>query len=192
MNNNLEIKKLTIRQIIVVYSRSLKKEFPANERRPLFMIIKGVLAGNYECLGAFYKGRLLAYAFFLKNRNDYLLDYLAVFKRYRCKGVGTKVIQAIRKYYKDADSIIGEVENPDYADNGEDSERMKRRLDFYLKNACIDTGVRTITFGAHFIIIQLFGKQQSQADMAQIYQRHYKDYFPQRVYEKNVFIGNTL
>lgn len=186
MIDDITIKKLNIRDVIVIYRKSLKHEFPANERRPLIMIIKGMLAGTYECLGAFCEGRLLGYAFFLKHKDDYLWDYLAVLKKYRCKGVGSKIIQSVREYYKSADSVIGEVENPAYAKNDKDKEIMTRRLQFYLRNDCVDTGVRAVTFGARFIIIQLAGKKMDVSSVEQLYRMHYKLSLPRRLYDGNI------
>ena len=182
----LEIKKLNIRQVIVVYRHSLKYEFPANERRPLFLIIKGVMSGTYECLGAFYKGRMVGYAFFLKHGNDYLWDYLAVLKKYRCKGVGSKIIQSIRLYYKTADSVIGEVENPTFAKDDKSAETMTRRLQFYMTNGCVDTKVRAKTFGVHFIIIQITGKALSAKNIEKLYRLHYKVSLPRNLYMGNI------
>lgn len=188
MSSKVEIKKLNIKQTIAVYNKSLKQEFPVNERRPLILIIKGMLTNSYECLGAFYKGRMLGYAFFLKCDDDYLWDYLAVLKKYRCRGVGSKIIKAVKEFYGDANSVIGEVENPVYAENDEDSKKMERRLNFYLRNGCVDTGVRTVTFGAHFIIIKILGENQSKGTVAKLYQRYYRDSLPRRIYAGNVKI----
>lgn len=186
MNNKLEIKKLNIRRTIAIYKMSLKKEFPVNERRPLFLIIRGMLAGTYECLGAFYNGKTVGYAFFLKHNNDYLWDYLAVLEKYRCKGAGSQIIGAVKEYYKNADSVIGEVENPDFAGPNEDKGIMTRRYNFYLRNGCVDTGVKAVTFGAHFIIIQIAGTKLDKEKVAKLYRMHYKVSLPRRFYENNI------
>ena len=186
MNNKIEIKKLNIKQIVFVYNKSLKKEFPANERRPLTMIIVGAAKGTYECLGAFYKDKIIGYAFFVKHGDDYLWDYLAVFEKYRCKGAGAQIIKAVRNHYKTAHSVIGEVENPDCAEDNEDRNVMSRRLNFYLRNRCIDTGVKALTFGAHFIIIQLAGKKLEKAEVARLYRKHYRISLPKHLYEGNI------
>lgn len=186
MNDKLEIKKLNIRQTVAIYNMSLKKDFPVNERRPLFMIIKGMVAGTYECLGAFYNGKIIGYAFFLKHNNDYLWDYLAVIKKYRCKGVGSQIIKSIKEYYKNADSVIGEVENPDCVGPNEDKGIMARRYNFYLRNGCVDTGVKTVTFGVHYIIIQILGRKLDREKVAKLYQMHYKDSLPRHLYEDNI------
>lgn len=188
IDNKFTIKKLNIRQIIVIYNRCLKQDFPVNERRPLLRIIKGILEEKYECIGAFYKGRLLGYAFFVKHDNTYLWDYLAVLKRYRCNGVGTKIVEAIKDYYKMADSIIGEVEDPAFAKDDEERKLMTRRLNFYLRNGCIDTGVRAITFGVHFIIIQILDKKIENPEVARLYKIYYREFLPEKVFEKNIKI----
>lgn len=186
MNIRLDINKLNIRQTVAIYNRSLKKEFPINERRPLFMIIRGMIAGTYECLGAFYKGRIIGYAFFLKHGNDYLWDYLAVLEKYRCKGVGTQIIRSVKEYYDDVDSVIGEVENPACAGPNEDKYMMTRRYNFYLRNGCVDTEVKAVTFGVHFIIIQISGKKLDAEKVAKLYLMHYKESLPRRLYENNI------
>lgn len=188
MSRKVEINKLNIRQVIAVYNKSLKKEFPANERRPLLMIIRGIIAGTYECLGAFYKGRIIGYAFFLRHNNDYLWDYLAVLKRYRCKGAGSQIIKAVREYYSSAESVIGEVEDSACASSNEDAQIKARRYNFYLRNGCVDTGVKTVTFGAHFIIIQISGKKLSRENVVKLYQMHYKTSLPKWLYEGNIKI----
>lgn len=192
MSDKIKIKKLNIRQTIAAYNTSLRKEFPANERRPLFMIMKGILAGTYECLGAFYKDRMLGYAFFLKHENDYLWDYLAVFEKYRCKGVGSQIIKRIKEYYETADSVIGEVENPDLTDSEKEKEIRARRYQFYLRNGCVDTGVKTVTFGAPFIIIQIAGRPLDASKVAKLYRMHYKVSLPRRLYEGNIRIYEKI
>lgn len=178
--------KLNIWQIISVYYKSLKLEFPPNERRPLMLIIKGLITHNYECMGAFFKNEMLGYAFLIKNGNDYLLDYLAVFKDYRCMGVGSRIIQALKEDYKYADSVIAEVENPLYAENEAENNTMSRRMAFYLKNGCLDTKVRSVTFGAHFIIIKLCGKEYGADDLQDLYRTHYRNSLPKGLFEGNI------
>lgn len=186
MSKKIEIKELNIGQTIAVYNKSLKKDFPANEHRPLALIVKGMLAGTYECLGAFYKGRIIGYAFFLKWDNDYLWDYLAVIEKYRCKGAGAQIIKAVKSYYKSANSVIGEVEDPDYAESDDERNLMTRRHNFYLRNGCVDTGVKAVTFGTHFIIIQIVGRKLDEAKVAKLYKMHYKRSIPKRFYKDNI------
>lgn len=180
------IKKLNLLQIIKIYHKSLRHEFPRNERRPLFMIIKGTLSGTYECIGAFRNNTLLGYAFFVKNANDYLWDYLAVLKPYRNKGIGSHFLKKVVHYYKDAHSVIGEVEDPHYADDSLEISTRSRRLDFYMRNGCSDTNVRTNTFGVRFIIIQLAGDKIEPIEVSRLYKMHYRKSLPMHLYKNNI------
>lgn len=190
MEKDIKLEKLNIRQTIKVYNKSLKHAFPANERRPLIHIIRGMIIGSYECIGAFDEGEIVGYAFFVKQDRDYLWDYFAVLEEYRCSGIGTKILQAIKEYYKTADSIIGEVENPALAGPDDDSEIMSRRLNFYLRNGCVDTGVRTETFGANFIIIMILDKNIDTSRVASLYESHYRKFVPRRIYDANIKVYN--
>lgn len=184
--NKFEIKKLTIKQVIIIYYRYLKKDFPPSERRFLFDMIRGIIAKRYECFGAFYKGRMLGYAFFIKSNNDYLLDYLAINGKFRDKGLGTIFVNKLKEHYKDADSLIIEVENPDAANNSTERATRERRLEFYIRNGGFDTNVRTNTFGVAFIILQIVGKPLDAQTVKKLYRKHYRFYYSEKIYRKNV------
>ncbi len=112
----------------------MKVDFPDNERKPLAMITKGMDQGSYECLGMVEDGEsregsdadicegILCYSVFVKNGNAYLFDYLAAMGDIRNKGFGTQMLGLLKEYYKDADCVFGEVENPEYAKKEEDKE----------------------------------------------------------------------
>lgn len=181
-----EIRKLNVKQVIGTYHCYLSNDFPRDERRPLYIMLWGMATGRYECLGAFYKEKMLGYAFFVKQNNDYLWDYLAINKKLRDKGIGTIFLKKIMEYYREADSVIGEVENP--ATSGDEDERIirERRIDFYLRNGCFDTTVRVSTFGVNFIILQATGKPQDVSAVKELYRTHYKLYLSERIYRKNI------
>ena len=54
-----------------------------------------------------------------------------------------------------AKSIIGEVENPEFAKSEEDRRIQTRRFEFYMRNGFRDTGVRAACFGVPYIIIEM-------------------------------------
>lgn len=186
------IRKLNIIQIISIYQKSLRHEFPANERRPLMMILRGVYKGKYECLGVFKGKKIIGYAFFVKNENDYLWDYLAVLEEYRNKGVGSIIIKKVVRYYKNAHSVIGEVEDPYYSKDNNDKSIRERRLDFYMRNGCRDTLVRTKTFGVRFILIQIAGVNLLPAEVSRIYKSHYRKTLPKLLYKNNIKTGKYI
>lgn len=184
----IEVKKLNMAQVISTYRHFLVKDFPEDEQRPLIGMLKGMVMGNYECLGAFENGEMRGYAFFIKHENDYLWDYLATCKEIRNKGLGTAFLKKIMEYYKDADSVIGEVEDPDSTDDDAEKKLRQRRLDFYLRNGVIDTNVRACTFGVRFLILQAAGKPQKRERTENIYFRHYRLYYSKKKCQKSIKI----
>ena len=184
------VRKLNICQIVKVYYKYLSKDFPRNERRPLSLMIKGRLFGNYECLGAFLEDELVGYAFFIKNGNDILFDYLATKKECRNKGLGAEILVQVRDFYKNVNSIIGEVENPYYSDNESSKKLQTRRLEFYKRNGFVDTDVRTCTFGVNFIILQDIDKAKTTEQVRALYEMHYRRYLPKKLFENNILFTN--
>lgn len=186
MKERLVLRKLTYTEIVSTYIKYLFWDFPAEERRPLLMILNSAIHGYYECLGAFYKERQVGYAFFVKIKKHYLMDYLAVVKNYRGKGIGSAILNEIRCYYQAAASVICEVENPDYAENESDRNTRQRRLDFYYKNGCHDTKVRTWTFGVRFILLEIKEKTLEKEKVGRLYHLFYKKTLPKEMYRKNI------
>lgn len=183
------ISVLSREQIKEVYEESMLVDFPDNERKPLSMIMKALDKGAYNCLGIIENAKVLGYAFFVKNHNDYLFDYLAVLNGKRNNGLGSFFLKHIADYYKDADSIIGEVEDPSCAKTEEDRVLQERRYNFYLRNGFVDTGVKANVFGADFILIEMnLGRTHSQDEIKKLYLNNYKSFLPRLMYYRKVKI----
>lgn len=185
--------KLSKEQVKSLYQTSLMKDFPDNERKPLSVMLKSMDQGVYECLGIVEEDEIRGYAFFVKNGNDYLFDYLAVIGENRNRGVGAEFLKYIAEYFKDADSVIGEVEDPLFAKNEEDRKLQKRRLAFYLRNGYEDTGVRAVAFGANFIILKLKNQiNHTIPEIERLYKIHYKSFLPKLTYWRHVKIKEPV
>lgn len=169
------------------------KDFPASERKPLSMIMKGVRKGTYECLG-FREGKaLLGYAFFHKTGKNYLFDYLAVVPGKRNQGIGGAFLKELTSYYKRVGSVIGEVEDPDCAETEEERILQKRRYEFYMRNGYVDTGIRVHLFGVHYRVIKMQnGKGQTKQELVSIYKKHYMSFLPFYLYLPNVRIKKSF
>lgn len=184
-----DISLLSREQIKEVYKESMMVDFPDNERKPLSMIMKALDKGAYICLGVIDKVKVLGYAFFVKNENDYLFDYLAVINGNRNNGLGSFFLKHIAEYFKDANSIIGEVEDPQCAKTEEDRLLQQRRYNFYMRNGFVDTGVKANVFGADFIIIELkLGSVHTQDEIKKLYLNHYKSFLPRLMFYRKVKI----
>lgn len=179
----MQIIKLTKQKMKEVYETHMRRDFPDSERKPLSMILKGMDDGSYECLGLEKNGEILGYAIFVHIEKRYLFDYLAVIDGGRNKGVGTMFLSLLREYYKDADSVIGEVEDPDCARSEGDKNLQNRRLHFYLRNGYLDTQVRVKLFGVDYIVLEMdLGQAHSKEQVKDLYRMHYKMMLPKLLY----------
>ncbi len=83
--------------------------------------------------------------------------------------------------------MIIEVEDPLYAESFEEKEIQERRVSFYLRNNCVDTGVRVRCFGVPFIIIRLGEKGSLDRDTVwEAYQSFYRAVLPRKMFDANI------
>lgn len=126
----MRLERLNKSQVEEIYKTKMQEDFPADEIKPLKAILKGIDKGIYEPCGLFEDSELIGYAFFVKLGSDYLLDYLAVHSDMRNKGVGSTAVMLIANNLKDADNVIVEVEDPDYAEAASEKDLQTRRYNF--------------------------------------------------------------
>ncbi len=150
----MELITLTGEEITTIYHDHLTSDFARDETKPLGVILKAVEKGTYDCLGLLGEEGLAGYVFLVRRDRNYLVDYLAVFREDRNKGLGSELLRLLGDYLAEADSVILEVEDPDLEEEGPGRETMVRRIGFYRKNYWIDTGLRVRCFGVPFRILQ--------------------------------------
>ena len=186
---SLSIINLSIKQLKYIYKVSYRFDFPEAERKPLAMLIGGLKRGNYKCLGLVEGEEILGYAFFFQEGEDFLLDYFAILSKYRNRGLGSGFLKELEKHDKAARNVLIEVEDPECATNHEEATLQKRRLDFYYRNGCEDTGVRSLLFGVNYIILRISnGIAFSDKQIADLYMTIYHDMLPARLFKGNVAI----
>lgn len=185
----MQLSILDKEQVKIIYNERMKEDFPPDELKPLAMIYKAMDANIYFCYGLTEADEILGYIFLVKQKEteDYLIDYIAIDKRKRNQGLGAILIKELGDLLKDADSVIGEVENPALATEKEQHVLQKRRYDFYMRNGLIDTEVYVTCFGVPFIILEVdCGKKHSKEEIKLLYQAHYQLLLPREMYEKNI------
>ena len=189
----MELIQLTKDRVTSVYEERMVHDFKKDELKPLKMILKAIDEGIYECLGLSDGERLLGYIFLVRQGKRYLVDYLAVYPKERNKGRGADILKLLRDHIHDAEMIIAEVEDPIYAESSEEKEIQERRVSFYFRNGCSDTGVRVRCFGVPFIIISIGGSSSlDRSAMWEAYQSFYRAVLPRRMFEANIeSISNT-
>lgn len=210
----MTLKLLSLDEIEYVYNTYMKNDFPPRELKPLEIILNAINEGIYECYGLCEEQldesciavgdelvecfevttNIWGYAFVekIKESSNYLIDYLAVADTHRNQGLGALIIKLLSDKLDAAESVIGEVEDPNYAENEEERSLQQRRYDFYLRNGFVDAKVNAICFGVHFKLIELIGESKRKAhnklEIEELYKLQYKSMLPKEMYEKNVFI----
>lgn len=96
------------------------------------------------------------------------------------------IMKLLSDYIGDAGSIIGEVEDPKSAKNEEERMLRIRRMEFYIRNGCYDTGVRVRCFGVEFIILGMGALDLSGQKCWDMYSSFYKAVLPRDMYDENI------
>lgn len=183
----MRLERLTKAQVEDIYKNKMIEDFPKAEIKPLEVILKAIDNDIYEPLGLFDDDRIIGYTFLAKLGSNYLVDYLAVYANSRNSGAGSCMVQLLADYLKDAENIIGEVENPDYATDAPSKDIQTRRLNFYFRNGCTDTGLRVKCFGVPFRILRVGERQSENHDeLWEMYQEFYRRVLPKEMFEKNI------
>ncbi len=178
--DTISVTELNPAQVTGLYKGVMAQDFPRNERRPLAFILQAMEEERYECLGLFENGRLLGYAFFLRQGRCYLFDYLATLSTERNRGLGRIFLERIAAYLLGrADCVIGEVEDPEHAKSEDEKALRTRRLGFYFRNGYLDTGVCCELFGVRYRLIELdLGIRHSADEIRALYKAQYDAAYP--------------
>lgn len=179
-------------EIINIYNRHMKYDFPKNELKPLSLILCSLDKEQYTCYGIF-KGELLCgYACFAalteNNKTYYLLDYFATVSEMRGNGIGSAFLNMLYDELTDVEMVLCEAENP-LETTGEEYILRNRRIDFYISNNFIDTGVTASIFGVDYVILELdLSKAHSKDNIRTFYSKLYKSFLFANLYNKFVVI----
>ena len=188
------IRPLSLQEVRDTYYRFIREDFAPDEVRQWSGIEHLLAAGQYSCLGIFQTGNdsLFGYAFLALQtrafRKEYLLDYFAIAKENRGKGIGSWFLAQLPGCFYDADRIFVEAENPEYAIDEEDRLTRKRRLSFYHKGGAVDCGLEARVYGVEYRILCFSGTSCSREDAVSAYEAFYHTFFSDEIYRKQVHI----
>ena len=146
--------ELNKQQIETVYNTHMVRDFPKAELKPLRMILDAVDRGIYLCLGLFDGDEQIGISFLEKAGSDHLMDYIAIIPERRNSGAGSEMLRLLAQRLGDEGHAILEVEDPDRASDEAEKELQIRRLGFYKRNGCRDTGLRVECFDVPFVILE--------------------------------------
>ena len=172
--------EITVRKAVKSDFPTLKKlykeAFPANERKPFFMMKKSAKTGFTEILSICCPeccGMAVTFCY----DDIVLLAYFAVNPDKRGGGIGSKAIQAVMKRYEGKRFIL-EIE--DTAVDCKNHEQRIKRKSFYLKNGLKDSEMRVFIFNMEMEIL-IGGKSISFDEYRSIYEKAAGKRFANRI-----------
>lgn len=139
-------------QIISIFNEYMVFDFPPDELKPLAHILSMVEDGTCTFYALRHNEEVLSYFSVCVNGQGLLVDYLAVNKKYRGQGIGTKTLEFLKSVANDKYIII-ECENEEKAEDEVDRNTRLRRITFYERAAFKKSGVSSNLFGVDYIIL---------------------------------------
>ncbi len=146
-----------------------KRAFPRAERKPL-SIIKSMQKNKKSDVWFFEKdGSFVGFAATINGDGIILLDYLAVDAAHRGMGIGSEILQTLRRKYA-GKGVFAEIERVK-ADADPSDHRWKRKQ-FYITNGMNELDVYAKVFGVEMELMGWNCRMDFNA-----YQSFYRDYY---------------
>lgn len=131
--------------LCAIWHNSMPLDFPQEEIKPLSLLLSLYDRGQCRVFSLTEGGSILAYAILeIPNQGDvWLLDYLAVTKASRGRGLGSTLLSSLRGVLPDIRALMVEIERIDSAPDSAARDIRERRKRFYLHNGLVETGIYT-------------------------------------------------
>ena len=166
-------------EVAEIYDSRMKQDFANNELKPLTAIRRAWERDAYDVYFLTDGEAVLGYACFVRGENGLLFDYLAIAKEYRDQGLGSFFLKELAGCLAGTECVVGEVEDPDRAENETNRALRERRLNFYLRNGYRKTSVTSTVFGVDYRILEVpVGAEHSAEEIQKIYSKLYKSILP--------------
>ena len=180
----MEQRLMQMEEFRKLYDTSMKKHFPPDELKPFSIMEKAVREGNYFPYGYYEDGECRAYTCLIKNGDFYLLDYFAVMEDGRGKGTGSRILSILKGHLSEKEAVLLEVEEP-LAAEPDVRDLQERRIQFYLRNAAIETGLNAQVFGVRYRILGI-GRPLYEEKAQTAMETLYHTILSEEMYERNV------
>ena len=152
-------------QLYLLYRRS----FPRSERKPFRIIMKKYRAGMTDIWCIERDGCFLGFAATMNSPRLVMLDYLAISKKHRGRGIGTAAMQQLTERYGDRGFLL-EIESP--FEPGPDQMLRQKRKQFYVNCGMEPLGILAEVFG---VKMELLGKNCRLT--FEDYRNFYRDFY---------------
>lgn len=149
----MEYKIASKEEIKEIYNTYMKSDFPPLELKPLQAIEYSVEKGWYKVYIGYDEKGIKGYAC-IADCGDKIgfLDYFAIVKEYRGTGFGTEFFSELGRF-TGFDCIVLETESIESAKNEEEDFTRRRRIAFYKRSGCVDTGCMYNVFGVEYNVL---------------------------------------
>jgi GNAT superfamily N-acetyltransferase len=170
-----------------VYNEHMKEDFPPSELKSLELIEQGIAEGYYRFLGLLDHNEVIGYVCLVEAGDACLIDYLAVVPGRRSSGAGSELLRLLENRLKDKEYVIIEAELPDSGRDADETALRKRRVEFYLRNGILDTGIDVRCFGVDFRILEAGTHDPHQRqDVIRRYENVYRRILPEKLFRDNI------
>lgn len=130
---NFTIRAMELSELRSIYKR-ITEDFAEGEYPPYDKLYKQLENNIQKGWILVKEGVDVAYSICAEGDNNYVLvSFLAVYREYRAKGLGTVFMESLVDFYSNAYGIIVEVEKIEDASDLEDKLVRERRIEFYKK-----------------------------------------------------------
>lgn len=143
--------------------------FPPEERKPFAIIRRMFREGKADVWCILSEGKFAGLATTVNGDGLILIDYFAVAKRLRGRGIGRSAMECLLALYHDQ-GVFLEIESTDRP--GLDQAQRQKRKDFYLSCGFEELGVRAKVFGVYMEMLGI----RCRMDFAG-YRAFYRDHY---------------
>ena len=142
-------KPRTVTQWLELY-RLYMEAFPAEERKPTWMILKMYQKGKTDIWCLEKEGRFLGLGITINGDDMILLDYFAVKKKHRGIGIGSAALKTLIRHYTGKGFFL-EIEST--LENAPNQLQREKRKRFYLAAGLKELHVTAKLFGVNMELL---------------------------------------
>lgn len=148
-----------------------EEAFPERERKDVELL----LSPRYETWLADEKGVILGLAAIVKADGAALLDYLAVKRTERGRGVGDKLLSEVLKAYQPMKEFFLEIETLGLGVDEVDNAVRARRREFYRRYGFKEAGLEVELNGVNMTVLSTGRLKEAENAYLNIYRESFKN-----------------
>lgn len=127
------IKQINLENAKRIYNEYMVNDFLDDELPEYEHFVELIEEGKEIPYVYIEKDETKAYMVCIEKEDYILITHLAVLNEYRGQGIGTKLLEELKEFYKDKKAIILESESKEASDEKRDLNTIIRRQKFYEK-----------------------------------------------------------